>query len=44
MTVVLPDRLAALLIELDALWRPSRAKWTFTEVPERQASSSPTPR
>lgn len=33
MNAVLPDRLAALLIELDALWRPSRAKWTFTEVP-----------
>ncbi len=32
MIAVLPDRLAALLIELDALWRPSRAKWTFTEV------------
>lgn len=33
MTSVLPHRLAAVLIELDALWRPLRAKWTLTEVP-----------
>lgn len=33
MTAALSDRLVALLTELDALWRPSRAKWTLTEVP-----------
>jgi hypothetical protein len=29
---VIPDRLSALLVELDDLWRESRIKWSFTEV------------
>jgi hypothetical protein len=29
---VIPDRLVALLVELDELWRESRVKWSFTEV------------
>ena len=29
-----PDRLEALLVELDELWRPSRVKWTVLEVPK----------
>lgn len=33
MSGVLPDRLEPLLSELDELWRPSRTKWTLTEVP-----------
>jgi hypothetical protein len=33
MSGVLPDRLEPLLTELDELWRPSRTKWTLTEVP-----------
>jgi hypothetical protein len=33
MTVaVIPDRLLALLVELNDLWRESRIKWSFTEV------------
>jgi len=31
-TTVIPDRLLALLVELDELWRESRVKWSFMEV------------
>lgn len=30
---VVPSRLDLLLVELDELWRPSRVKWTLTELP-----------
>jgi hypothetical protein len=33
MSGILPERLEALLIELDELWRPSRVTWTLSEVP-----------
>jgi hypothetical protein len=41
MTVaVISDRLLALLVELDDLWRESRVKWSFLEVLSTSGISS----